>query len=301
MYDLKLPSETVFNKPIPVDKLFLHAVTTPSQQELFRQQINYVTWCNKLSPETTDIKCGNSFRELEVFEIGLNERALDKRVMRQIDRSIPYYIFHVVCYDRMYQAWIANKRNYQGKIKVENYIRTNWLKDTDFSFSFDAPTIDKVYDSLCNQVERKRRSTNARKEQQEECSEFMHYFRTMKMTRSYKPVLILALLQAGGTISVEQAASFFVKFYQSRKDAGLKPEVGNCIYTDEPDNRKAINRNLITNPIDALCHSKFFVYNAEEQLLSFSDEIYAGLTLDDIDEIGKVCNIRLQQYFKEVK
>ncbi len=300
MYDLKLPATTAFNKQIPMEKLFLFAVTGQAQQEIYKQQIDHVTWCNKLSSETIDIKCSNSFSELEVFEIGLKEHSLDKRILRQIDKGIPYYIFHVVCHDEMYQAWIANKRNYNGKIKVENYLRTNWHKDTDFTFSFKAPTIDKVYDTLCEQIMHKRRSKLKNTDRVKECSAFMSYFRTMKMTRSYKPVLILALLQEGGSITVEQAASYFVKFYQKRKDAGLKPEVGNCIYADEPENKKAINYNLIHNPIDALCHSNFFEYNAKEKVLTFSDEIYDGLTLDDIDEIGKVCDLRLRDYYKNI-
>ena len=54
------------------------------------------------------------------------------------------------------------------------------------------------------------------------------------------------------------------------------------------------------NPIDALCHSNFFEYNTKEQIFTFSNEIYDGLKLDDIDEIGKVCNLRLRDYYKNI-
>lgn len=299
MYNLNLPETTEFNRLIPKKKFFVHTITAPTLRDIYDEQIEKVIWCNKLSPDTINATANGSFNELEVFDISLKSRSLDKRLLHQMDKGIPYYIFHILNYDGKYQAWIANKRNYNGKIKVENYFRTLWLSEREFEFSFNGTTIDGIYSSLKEQVEEKRKRKIVKSEQLEECSAFMHYFRTMKMSRSYKPVLILATLQAGGSITVEQAAYFFVKFYQNRKLTGLTPEVGNCIYADEPDNLKAIHYNLIHNPIDALCHSGFFEYDAENKIFSFSNDIYDGLTLDEVEEIGNVCNIRLQKYFKD--
>lgn len=299
MYNLNLPETTEFNRLIPKKKFFVHTITTPTLRDIYDEQIEKVIWCNKLSPDTLNVIANSGFNELEIFDISLKSRSLDKRLLHQMDKGIPYYIFHVLNYDGKYQAWIANKRSYNGKIKVENYFRTLWLSEQEFEFSFNGTTIDGIYSSLKEQVEEKRKRKTVKSEQLEECNAFMHYFRTMKMSRSYKPVLILATLQAGGSITVEQAAYFFVKFYQKRKLAGLMPEVGNCIYADEPNNLKAIHYNLIHNPIDALCHSGFFEYDAENKTFSFSNDIYDGLTLDEVEEIGNVCNIRLQKYFKD--
>lgn len=91
-----------------------------------------------------------------------------------------------------------------------------------------------------------------------------------------------------------------MRFYHDRKLAGLKAETGNCIYADEPDNIKGIKYNLIHNPVDALCRSGFFEYDAENQIFSFANDIYDGLTLDEVDEIIRLCSIRLQNYFKNI-
>ena len=299
MYNLNLPETTEFHRIIPKKKFFVYTITAPTLRDIYDEQIEKVIWCSKLSPDTINVTANTGFNELEIFDISLKSRSLDKRLLHQMDKGIPYYIFHILNFDGKYQAWIANKRNYNGKIKVENYFRTLWLSEQEFTFSFDGSTIDGIYSGLKEQVEEKRKRKIIKSEQLEECSAFMHYFRTMKMTRSYKPVLILATLQAVGSITVEQAAYFFVKFYRNRKSAGLKPEAGSCIYADEPDNLKAIHYNLIHNPIDALCHSGFFEYDAENKIFSFSNDIYDGLTLDEVDEIGNVCNIRLQKYFKD--
>lgn len=127
----------------------------------------------------------------------------------------------------------------------------------------------------------------------------VNYFRVMKMTRSYKPVLILATLQSDGSITVERAAEYFVKFYRRRMDAGLRPEVGSCIYADSSATRGAIINNLVTNPVNALCGSGFFEYDAVCGAFSFAGDIYDGLSLDEIDEISRLCHLRLDNYFKE--
>ena len=299
MFEFDLPKSTIYNRLIPRSKFYLHTLSSPILRNLYDEQVNTVTWCNKLSVETLNVKAESSFKELEVFDIGLKGRAFDKRLLQQIDKGIPYYIFHILNYDNKYQAWLANKRNYNGKIKVENYCRTLWLEESEFVFSFSGSSIDGIYHNLHEQIEYKRKRKIVKAEQIESCNAFMNYFRTMKMTRSYKPVLILATIQSGGSITVEEAASFFVKFYQNRKLRGLKPEVGNCIYADEPENFKAVSYNLIHNPIEALCNSGFFEYDAEKQVFSFSNEIYDGLTIDEIEEISNVCYNRLKKYFKD--
>lgn len=300
MYNLKLPKTTEINRVIPKNKLFVNAITSASLREIYTEQISKVIWLNKLSANTMDIKANSSFSELEVFDISLKGHSIDKRLLYLMDKGIPYYIFHILTYNGKYQAWIANKRNYNGKIKIENYIRTLWLSEQEFDFSFSGTTVDSIYFGLKEQVEEKRKRKVLKSEQLEECDAFMRYFRTLKMSRSYKPVLILATLQAGGSITVEQAAHFFVKFYQKRKTAGLKPEVGNCIYADEPNNLNAICNNLIHNPIDALCRSGFFEYDSENKLFYFSNDIYDNLTLDEIEEIGSVCLAKLDEYFRRV-
>lgn len=300
MYDLKLPKSTEFNRVIPKNKIFLYTVYSQTLRDIYYEQIDTVTWKNKLSKETFDIISDNAFSEIEVFDIAMKTGSIDKRLLRQIDKGIPYYIFHVLNHENRYQAWIANKRDFNGKIKVENYIRTLWLGESDFRFSFEGGTIQGIYNNLREQVEEKRKRKIVKSEQIEECNAFMDYFRTMKMSRSYKPVLILAAMQAGGSITIEQAAHFFVRFYHDRKLSGLKPEAGNCIYADDPDNISGIKYNIIRNPVAALCNSGFFEYDPENQVFSFANDIYDGLTLDEIDEIGSRCNERLKNYFLSI-
>lgn len=77
-----------------------------------------IYWRNKLSEENYGLKNIGFFRELEVFEIALHMKAIDKRLLRAIDRAIPYYIFHITVWNGQYQALVSDKQSYRGKIKL---------------------------------------------------------------------------------------------------------------------------------------------------------------------------------------
>ncbi len=297
---LNLPKTTVFNKVIPKEKIFSRVVMSDLLQDVYDKQISEIVWRNKLSKETFPQYCDSkSDTELEVFEILAKSNSLDKRLLRQIDRKIPYYIFHLVSNEEKYQAWIANKITSSMSVKVVNYVRSSWLDLDNLDFDFSGKSVDETYHNLIEQVSAKRKIISA--SQAEECNAFMNYFRVMKMSRSYKPILILATIQSGGKISVEDAAQIFIRFYKNRINKGLVAETGNCIYADETASLKQIYYNLITNPVAALCNSGFFAYDSETTTFGFANDIYDGLTLEELDEISAICKNRLNKYFERIE
>ncbi|MCD7828775.1 MAG: DUF4391 domain-containing protein [Clostridiales bacterium] len=296
---LELPKTTEFNKVIPKEKLFARAVTTEPMRDVYESQVKRIIWKNKLSSVTYP-PYANSAQdlELEVFEIQTFTPKIDKRLLRSIDRSIPYYIFHVVTNDDMYQAWIAEKNRSARTIRVENYRHTGWMPETEFQFEFTGSTPKKTLDNLIEQVNTRR--IHLANEQAEQCSSFMAYFREMRMTRSYKPVLILAVIQCGGMISLEKAVQYFKAFYRDRINRGLPTEKDYCVYSDENASLNKIYANLINNPINALCNSGYFAYDSITCIFSFAGDLYDNLTLNDIDEIVNICKNRLNEYFERL-
>ncbi len=297
---LNLPKSTEFNKVIPKEKLFARAVTADSMRDVYESQVRRVIWRNKLSsttyPPYENLPQGS---ELEVFEIQTVLPKIDKRLLRNIDRSIPYYIFHIVTNEDMCQAWIAEKNNSKRTIRIENYRHTAWLSETDFKFEFTGNTPKSTLHSLIEQVDARR--VRLPSEQLEQCNAFMAYFRNMKMSRSYKPVLILATIQCGGAISLEKAAQQFTGFYQGRASRGLPTENGYCVYCDKEASLSKVYANLINMPIQALCNSGYFVYDSIARIFSFADDLYDSLTLEEIDEIVSICKMRLNGYFERIK
>lgn len=294
-----LPKSTELNRVIPKDKIFSRVITSDILRDVYGEQISQIIWRNKLSKDTFPCfseECSDT--EVEVFEVLLKSSSMDKRILRQIDRKIPYYIFHLVSNENMYQAWIANKTATAATVKVSNYVKTAWLKSESLDFTFEGKSVNETYHNLLEQVSSKRKIIS--NEQAEECNAFMRYFRVMKMSRSYKPILILATIQSGGEISIENAARIFTEFYKNRIKKGLAAESGNCIYADESAELKQIYYNLVTNPVAALCNSGFFSYNSESRVFGFANDIYDGLTLEEIDEISYICKARLNKYFERI-
>ena len=296
---LNLPAETEVNREIHPSKLFRYALQNTSTRSKYRSQIEKIYWRNKLSVDNYLIEADGIFPEVEIFETFTVEKTIDKRLLHAIDRAIPYYIFHVLTWQDQKQALIAEKSLRGNRITVDNYYRSCWMSENQFLFSFQEKTVEKLYRSLQQQVKDKRNRKILLLQEIEEGNAFIQYFRTMHMVRSYKPVLMLALLEHGGSITIEQAANYFIHFYQNRRKKGLQPEFGYCIYADEHASLKSVYSNLIRNPVAALCRSGFFQYSESDMTLSILPEIYDALTINELDEIIHSCLMRLTEYFNK--
>lgn len=129
----------------------------------------------------------------------------------------------------------------------------------------------------------------------------LEYCRTMKMSYSYKPALILALLHTGknGTVTLEKAAHYFYDFYAERRRQGLPAEKKRCIYLRDDVTQKQIIANLISNPVKALCESGFFFFNEQNQVLSMSPEIWSVLDRGSKSMLTRICRQRLKEYYAD--
>ena len=129
----------------------------------------------------------------------------------------------------------------------------------------------------------------------------LEYCRTMKMSYSYKPVLILALLHTGknGTVAIEKAAQYFYDFYEERRRQGLPAEKKRCIYLRDDVTQKQIMANLVSNPVKALCESGFFFFNEQSQVLSMSPEIWSILDRGSKAMLTRICRQRLKEYYAD--
>lgn len=124
----------------------------------------------------------------------------------------------------------------------------------------------------------------------------------MRMSYSYKPLLILALLHAGnkeGAVSIRDAAEYFHNFYRDRKAKGLQAEKKKCIYLRDDVTMDQIMANLIANPVKALVASGYFFYNEEDQVLSVSPEIWSAMNRGKKSSLTRICKQKLQEYYSE--
>lgn len=137
---------------------------------------------------------------------------------------------------------------------------------------------------------------------QDRLADLLEYCRTMKMSYSYKPVLILALLYAGdknGMLTVNKAAQYFRAFYNDRRAKGLTAEKKKCIYQRSDITDQQIVGNIISNPVKVLVESGFFFYNEENDVFSISPEIWTVIDSKHKAALTRICYQKLKDYFKD--
>lgn len=135
----------------------------------------------------------------------------------------------------------------------------------------------------------------------EKIEKLIDYCRNTKMTYSYKPVLIMALIEHGGVVSIREAANYFVRYYGSRLSMGLVAERQNSIYSNLNCTLEQVIANIKANPLNALLNSEFFVYDKQHEILSLIPDFRAELKPVDVSKIIQACLNRLDDYYIQIK
>lgn len=131
-------------------------------------------------------------------------------------------------------------------------------------------------------------------------NQLIDYCKSMKMSFSYKPVLIKALLQYSeytGRIKIEDAAKYFRDYYTSRLKKGLKVEKNNCVLKKADISNCEIEKNIIGNPVRALSGSVYFEYDSDNRVFGMKQNIWKKLTPKDKENLIKICDGRIENYF----
>ena len=150
-----LPKSTEFNKRIPKQKFYENMEISPVIKQIFVEQIKMIYWRNKIAVSTTNLATGHDVTEIEVFEIRLNHSELDERVLRQIDREIPYHILFLLEYEGKYQAWIGYKEittSGNKRVKVGKYYHSDWRLEEELHLWLAGLNIDTIYENLVRQI-----------------------------------------------------------------------------------------------------------------------------------------------------
>lgn len=150
-----LPKSTEFNKRVPKQKFYENMEISPVIKQIFVEQIKMIYWRNKIAVSTTNLATGHDVTEIEVFEIRLNHSELDERVLRQIDREIPYHILFLLEYEGKYQAWIGYKEittSGNKRVKVGKYYHSDWRLEEELHLWLEGLNIDTIYENLVRQI-----------------------------------------------------------------------------------------------------------------------------------------------------
>ena len=140
---LGLPRSTEVNRRVAKEKLYQNAALVPRTREMIKDQIDSVFWRNKLADSTMAISAGETVAEIQIFEIQLRQRELDKRVLPAIAKAIPYKILFILVFGDEAQVWIEASGTFYN---------TDWQPLGGFMLKFDGLNLDAVYENLARQI-----------------------------------------------------------------------------------------------------------------------------------------------------
>lgn len=140
---LGLPRSTQVNRRVTKEKLYQNAALAPQTREIIKDQIDSVFWRNKLADRTMAISAGETVAEIQIFEIQLRQRELDKRVLPAIAKAIPYKILFILVFGDEAQVWIEASGTFYN---------TDWQPLGGFMLKFDGLNLDAVYENLARQI-----------------------------------------------------------------------------------------------------------------------------------------------------
>jgi hypothetical protein len=140
---LGLPQATEVNRRVAKEKLYANATLSTQVRDAIKDQIEAVYWRNKLADSTVGIGAGEEIKEIQVFEIQLRRREIDKRILTAIAKAIPYKILFMLIHNEETQAWI----------EVEGtFYNTDWLPHARVDLKFEGLNLDAVYANLARQI-----------------------------------------------------------------------------------------------------------------------------------------------------
>lgn len=122
----------------------------------------------------------------------------------------------------------------------------------------------------------------------------------MKTSYSYKPVLLLALLEKAnveGEALISDVVDFFINFYSYRKDRGLIVEKDDSTFAKNVSDRVSAKRTIITYPVAVFEKKKFIFFNKATGIITIEPSIWNIVTQDNRKLIKKHCSRAIEQYY----
>lgn len=136
----------------------------------------------------------------------------------------------------------------------------------------------------------------------DEVRQLIDYCKSMKMSYSYKAVLLLALIDTPDlSVSISDAVAFFRDYYYQRKINDQKVEKKNCLFQRDDITNGEIVDNILRNPVNALLKSSYFEYDDNRQIFSVKRVIAAQITDENREEIRKACDRKLKAYYTTIR
>lgn len=149
---MELPASTVVKRFVPKEKFYSKTTINNKLRQLFTDEIEKITWSNKISPETLNISEGE-YKELQIFEISLKTGDISNSLLKHIDTFIPYPIIFILRKPGAIKAAVSFKEpniKNENLMKVDSYYDTGWKQS--LQLELKGRSVDEVYKNYLYQV-----------------------------------------------------------------------------------------------------------------------------------------------------
>lgn len=134
--------------------------------------------------------------------------------------------------------------------------------------------------------------------------DFFEFLEERDYSLSYKMPFLLAFIKNVNTIGdakIDDVLNDYIAFYQDRIDRGLQVDRSTCPYNETTlQDRKAICRNMLTNPFEKFERKRFLYYSKDLSIIAMNHALYSKMNKEDWDRVKSQMQEDLQHYYSDM-
>ena len=105
-----------------------------------------------------------------------------------------------------------------------------------------------------------------------------------------------------GDAKIDDVLNDYIAFYQDRINRGLQVDRSTCPYNETTlQDRKAICRNMLTNPFEKFERKRFLYYSKDLSIIAMNHALYSKMNKEDWDRVKSQMQEDLEHYYDYIK
>lgn len=183
---------------------------------------------------------------------------------------------------------------------------TSWIKKGKIKPSVEYKFGNKsLYLFSPNDVEKYRKELGIKEHNNETIKQdFFEFLEERDYSLSYKMPFLLAFMKNVNTIGdakIDDVLNDYIAFYKDRIDRGLQVDRSTCPYNETMlQDRKAICRNMLTNPFEKFERKRFLYYSKDLSIIAMNHALYSKMNKEDWDRIKSQMQEDLEHYYSDM-
>lgn len=134
--------------------------------------------------------------------------------------------------------------------------------------------------------------------------DFFEFLEERDYSLSYKMPFLLAFVKnvdSIGDAKIDDVLNDYIAFYQDRIDRGLQVDRSTRPYNETTlQDRKAICRNMLTNPFEKFERKRFLYYSKDLSIISMNHALYSKMNAEDWDRVKSQMQKDLEHYYSDM-